>query len=120
MSVAEREFTFDSLLAEFGDDERTARVEGGVASPTSAVAAPAVVTAVAAAAAPVLGVHTPSRRRVADAAAVRPAPAKRPAAKKSDFARRALAMPSADVLQLGGLVVIAGISLTLAFVALSR
>lgn len=138
MTVAEREFTFDALLAEFGEEENDA--EGGAApvDETPKVAAPALLPAEAPAA---RAEPTPSRR-APDAAAENAAPATRSAAKataepgpspvaktpaqqfsfakKVRAARRSLAMPSPDVLKLGGLVVVAGISLTLVFVALSR
>ena len=138
MTVAEREFTFDALLAEFGEEENGA--EGGAApvDETPKVAAPALLPAEA----PAERVEPTPSRRAPDAAAENAAPATRSAAKatteprttspvaktpaQSSFAkkvraaRRSLAMPSPDVLKLGGLVVVAGISLTLVFVALSR
>ncbi|MBF4633019.1 hypothetical protein ITJ38_01225 [Agreia pratensis] len=126
MTVAQREFTFDALLAEFGDPEASATP---VAAPAPA-AAPLVAPSAS----------TPQSRRVPDAAAVASAPTKRSLAKASAArasapssaapsaaaapkprrARRSLALPPDEILKLGGLVVVAGISLTLAFVALSR
>ena len=138
MTVAEREFTFDALLAEFGEEEND--VEGGAApvDETPKVAAPALLPAEA----PAKRAEPTPSRRAPDAAAENAAPATRSAAKataeprevssvakspaQSSFAqraraaRRSLTMPSPDVLKLGGLVVVAGISLTLVFVALSR
>lgn len=138
MTVAEREFTFDALLAEFGEEEND--VEGGAAPVNEApkVAAPALLPAEA----PAKRAEPTPSRRAPDAAAENAAPATRSAAKattepraaspvakspaqssfaqKARAARRSLTMPSADVLKLGGLVVVAGISLTLVFVALSR
>ena len=128
MTVAQREFTFDALLAEFGEPEASA----------APVAAPATAPAAAPLVAP--SASTPQSRRVPDAAAVASAPAKRSLAKasadrasapssaapsaapapKPRRAHRSLALPSDEILKLGGLVVVAGISLTLAFVALSR
>ncbi|SKA82134.1 hypothetical protein SAMN06295879_0436 [Agreia bicolorata] len=141
MTVAEREFTFDSLLAEFGDPDASAQVDADSApGPAIAAAAPVPTVAAAApvpAAAPVAHTAPPQRRQVADAAAASPAPTRRSAAKaaaqapiaqspapfaapRRRAARLSLPMPSAGVLKLGGLVAVAGISLTLAYVALSR
>lgn len=96
MSVAEREFTFDTLLAEFGEDE------------TVAGTAPRVRQAPDAAAANAPLVDTP-----------RAAPQK-----WSQLARplltRPFAMPSAEVLKLIGLIALAAASLTLVFIAISR
>ncbi|KJC63673.1 hypothetical protein TZ00_14320 [Agreia bicolorata] len=141
MTVAEREFTFDSLLAEFGDPDASAQVDAGSAPATPAAAA-AVAAAAAApspvpAAAPVAHTAPPQRRQIPDVAAASPAPMRRSDAKaaaqapiaqvpapfaapRRRAARLSLPMPPAGVLKLGGLVAVAGISLTLAYVALSR
>ena len=107
MTAAEREFTFDALLAEF--DDNATHVEGGAAS-ESATARPAK-RAPERSAPRAAGAR--SKARVSDAAAMNSALKKR-------RARRSLAKPSVDELKLGGLVVVAGISLTLVVVALSR
>jgi hypothetical protein len=115
MTAAEREFTFDALLAEF--DDNATHVDGG-AAPESAAARPAkrpveraVKLPVERAAKPAAGARP--KARVSDAAATNSASKKR-------RARRSWVKPSADDLKLGGLVVVAGISLTLVVVALSR
>ena len=119
MTAAEREFTFDALLAEF--DDNATQAEGGAAS-DSAAARPAKRTAKRpierAAKRPVERVAKRAagarpKARVSDAAA-------RNSASKKRRARRSWVTPSADDLKLGGLVVVAGISLTLVVVALSR
>ena len=139
MTVAEREFTFDALLAEFGEEENAVEGDAAPVDETPKVAAPALLPAEA----PAKRAEPTPSRRAPDAAAENAAPATRSAAKataeprpaspaaksaakqssfaqKARSARRSLAMPSPDVLKLGGLVVVAGISLTLVFVALSR
>jgi len=139
MTVAEREFTFDALLAEFGEEENAVEGDAAPVDETPKVAAPALLPAEA----PAKRAEPTPSRRAPDAAAENAAPATRSAAKatteprttspvaktparqssfaqKARAARRSLAMPSPDVLKLGGLVVVAGISLTLVFVALSR
>jgi hypothetical protein len=111
MTVAEREFTFDVLLAEFGDDEHQARADE----------APAPASAVAVGPAPTNGSASKvPRAEKPRTRSARPEASPAPVASKSRSLRRSFAAPSDDVLKLGGLVVVAGISLTLAFVALSR
>ncbi|SMQ58265.1 hypothetical protein [Agreia sp. VKM Ac-1783] len=115
MTAAEREFTFDALLAEF--DDNATQAEGGAAS-DSAAARPAKRPIERAAKRPVergarRAAGARPKARVSDAAGTNSASKKR-------RARRSWVTPSADDLKLGGLVVVAGISLTLVVVALSR
>jgi len=106
MTAAEREFTFDALLAEF--DDNATQAEGGATS-DSAAARPAK-RAVERGAKRAAGARP--KARVSDAAATN--------SSKKRRARRSWVKPSAGDLKLGGLVVVAGISLTLVVVALSR
>lgn len=110
MSATERELTFDSLLAEFGEAEE---VEAPVAdlAPAKFELQPASVP---------------------DAAAPRSAPPGAPEAARPTWAARSRALlsrpllsrlrekASPEVLKLSGLIVVAALSLTLVFVALSR
>ena len=120
MSATERELTFDSLLAEFGEAEE---VEAPVAD-----LAPAKFELQSAS--------------VPDAAAPRSAPPGAPEAARPTWAARSRALlsrpvlsrpvmwrpmlsrlrakASPEVLKLSGLIVVAALSLTLVFVALSR
>ena len=111
MSVTERELTFDSLLAEFGELE-------GVEA-TAADSAPA--------AASVPAVFEMRSTPVGDAAAPKavvtgaPHAARPPWASRSrSLLSRLRAASSPEVLKLSGLIVVAALSLTLVFVALSR
>jgi hypothetical protein len=91
MSVVEREFTFDALLAEFGEVETQA--------PDAAAEKPAPV-------------ETPAAAPTALASAVAP--------QRRSLLTRPLKMPSPEALKLTGLIAIAALSLTLVFIALSR
>jgi len=114
MSVTERELTFDSLLAEFGElEEFEAPVADSV--PEASVAAP------------VPAMFEARSAPVADAAAPKPVVAGTPQAARPTWAARShsllsrlRAASSPEVLKLSGLIAVAALSLTLVFVALSR
>jgi hypothetical protein len=111
MSVTERELTFDSLLAEFGEIEE--------------FEAPAADSAPAAGSVP--AAFEMRSTPVPDAAAPKPVIAGTPQAARPTWAARSRALlsrlqaaSSPEVLKLSGLIVVAALSLTLVFVALSR
>ena len=107
MSVAERELTFDSLLAEFGAlEEVEAPMVRSVPAGSEARPAPVAVLDVAAPrpASPV----TPQAARPTRVARSRP------------LLPRLRAKASPEVLKVSGLIAIAALSLTLVFIALSR
>jgi hypothetical protein len=130
MTVAEREFTFDALLADFEElEDRADEADTSTEARTSAphvelsVVEPRVVEP------RVPGSQISDQRaqprRAPDAAAPQSEP--REAASAAPRApRRAalklptLELPSPQVLKLAGLIVVAALSLTLVFIALSR
>ncbi|MDN4641358.1 hypothetical protein QCD70_13960 [Agreia sp. PsM10] len=117
MSVTERELTFDSLLAEFGELEEVQVPAAEFVPP--AASAPAADSLPAA--------FEMRSTPVPDAAAPKPVIAGTPRAAGPTWAARSRALlsrlraaSSPEVLKLGGLIVVAALSLTLVFVALSR
>jgi len=107
MSVAERELTFDSLLAEFGELEVSeAPEEPSVPASTETRPTP---TPIADAAAP-----TPASPGTPQAARPTKVPRSRP------LLPRLRAKASPEVLKLSGLIAVAALSLILVFIALSR
>ena len=105
MSVAERELTFDSLLAEFGAlEEVEAPVVRSV--PAGSEVRPAPVADASAPTAPVMGAPRAARPTLA--------------ARSRHLWSRTQEKASPEILKLSGLIVIAALSLTLVFIALSR
>jgi hypothetical protein len=121
MTVTEREFTFDALLADFDELENHAhdvetpsalRVDKPGQASDAAAPHSAQVEAAVSAAPEAAAPHSAQD----EAAFVGP----QPAPPRASTTRRALALPSREVLKLSGLIVLAVLSLTLVFVALAR
>jgi hypothetical protein len=107
MSVVEREFTFDALLAEFGEVETQAPDAAAEKPAPEAVPSAASTEALLPAAA-----AAPQAAESAAASAVAP--------QRRSLLTRPLKMPSPEALKLSGLIAIAALSLTLVFIAISR
>jgi hypothetical protein len=121
MTIAEREFTFDALLADFEQlDDRTDEADTSTAATVrqSSVGDPRVDESQ-------IGDQPAQPVQAPDADAPHPARQEALVAAPGAAPRRApmrlpaLALPSPQVLKLGGLIAVAVLSLTLVFIALS-
>jgi hypothetical protein len=127
MTVAEREFTFDALLADFDKlEDHAEERDTSVSAPADVKQpqAPHVPDAVAPHSARSESTSAARETAARDAAPETTAPDAAPlrAAEEPRTAkpRRTRELPSPEVLKLAGLIVVAALSLTLVFIALSR
>jgi hypothetical protein len=126
MTVAEREFTFDALLADFDKLEDHVERDTSVSAPADVKQPQAPQTPDASAPHSARSESTSAARETAarDVAPETTAPDAAPlrAAEEPRTAkpRRTRELPSPEVLKLAGLIVVAALSLTLVFIALSR
>jgi hypothetical protein len=124
MTVAEREFTFDALLADFDKlEDHAEERDTSVSAPADVKQPQAPHVPDAAAPHSVRSESTSAARETAareTAAREAAAPLRAAEEPRTAKPRRTRELPSPEVLKLAGLIVVAALSLTLVFIALSR